>query len=148
MSPGSKAPCSQVTDKESDYAHAQLAKSRIRMHDRGTCSGAEPMGPLGGVIIDAPDCSNIASEGTSFDLPVPQQRSEQSCQHHAQRSVLTGAVHTATRNLTSSAQHAHTLCFRSACTCGDCTPWLQPSDRLNSHECTCRNACTADVIHS
>ena len=43
-------------------------------HERGTCSGAEPMGPLGGTTVDAPDCSNIASEDTSFVLPVPQHR--------------------------------------------------------------------------
>ena len=34
------------------------------------------MGPLGGAIVDAPDCSNIASEGMSFDLPVSQKMSE------------------------------------------------------------------------
>ena len=73
----------------------KAAKARLSMHGRGTCSGAEPMGPLGGATVDAPDCSNIASEGMSFDLPVPQQRSEEArCDHH---------------NLTFSSQHGEAL---------------------------------------
>ena len=39
------------------------------------------MGPLGGAIVDAPDCSNIASEGMSFDLPVSQKMSESETPH-------------------------------------------------------------------